>query len=343
MKKLVLTFLIFIFPLILNAAWWNPFSWGIFNRDKVMLERIMQNKSNNEGHYGLSPVVATTTSRFYVKYDNSRVRECPSTDCKVLGYFKRNDWFEFEGNVDLNDLANWIEIHPKSGQKDGYLNKTVLSETPVEVVSNSITNNNTNKAQLLEANKQVIVSWLTDIKKEEEEVRLMIVRLNASNIPTSVSSVVREVLENYEGDLIFLQLKLSNLLNNFDGGLAKMLIDQYQEKKKEFPTNLNVAVKISEEKSDSYYSAKLEAEKEAINDYYRKRQIQQDTINQAQIDAANSRAAVYKEILDTAKREGVTQSVVNGQLNAAGFGKQINCYTSSIGGMTPNGGSITCY
>jgi hypothetical protein len=150
MKKIVIFILIITFalPHFVLASWWNPVSW--FNnwsfsgktetKTEILEKRIreLENKLNT----------STTTSivtKFYTKYDNTRVRACASTTgCDVIWYYYyKNTEIILQGEITykLNDLPEWLEHTTPNGLK-GYINKSILSEKPIEIINPAETSKN---------------------------------------------------------------------------------------------------------------------------------------------------------------------------------------------------------
>ncbi len=79
------------------------------------------------------------TVRFYIKSAVANVRECPSTDCKVLVRYFQNSWWDFPLTSNyrtVNDMPDWVSIRwsdEKGNSGDGYINKSNFSDTPIVV------------------------------------------------------------------------------------------------------------------------------------------------------------------------------------------------------------------
>jgi hypothetical protein len=160
MKKLLPLVFVFslVIPQVTYAAWWNPISWSIFHRDNIKI-------STDELLKMYSPKATTTSkmTKFYIKYDNSRVRTCASANCSVLGYYKKNDFINLDGQLSLKDLNEWVEVGEVPG-KIGYLNKSVLSETPqanTEIIQPK--NNEVSSKDVLELIDTMISGQQSDI------------------------------------------------------------------------------------------------------------------------------------------------------------------------------------
>lgn len=144
MKKMafMFTLLALVIPQLTFASWWNPLSWfstkstqeSISTQESQTINyttsavdgrsenKILESKNNNP-----------QTSKFYIKYDNSRLRSCASTTgCDVLGYYEVNQEISISGIKTFSDLAEWVPITTTDGVS-GFLNKSVLSEKPVVI------------------------------------------------------------------------------------------------------------------------------------------------------------------------------------------------------------------
>ena len=120
-KFYLLILVAIIIPQITFAAWWNPFSWKIFNRTNPQVEKQERKLDPSEPN--------SVVTRFYIKNDNSRIRSCPSTDCEVIGYYKKDSEITMQGErvYQLSDLPEWLEHTTFEGLR-GYINKSILSE-----------------------------------------------------------------------------------------------------------------------------------------------------------------------------------------------------------------------
>lgn len=82
------------------------------------------------------------TVRFYIKSTVANVRECPSTDCKVLVQYHQNNWWDFPLTSNyrtVNDIPDWVSIEwsdEKGNSGNGYINKSNFSDTPIVVNPN---------------------------------------------------------------------------------------------------------------------------------------------------------------------------------------------------------------
>lgn len=85
------------------------------------------------------PQVVSNTTRFYIKSAIANVRECPSTDCKVLVRYFQNSWWDFPSTAHyntVNDMPDWVSVgwsDEKGNSGDGYINKSNFSDTPIVV------------------------------------------------------------------------------------------------------------------------------------------------------------------------------------------------------------------
>lgn len=342
MKKYLtlLALVIFITPSVTFAIWWNPSTW--FSRIDEMdfdynnkMNREKQQKKNsdiipNQTPTSISTPIPEIKTTFYVKYENTRLRKCASTDCEILGYYKVNDQIISTDSkpLTLKDMPEWIMFSLPDGET-AYINKSVLSEKPVKVTKNAIT----------DADKSIINKWISDMNSEitvSSTVTNYIKSKGDSGMAIDVLDVEDVYVKNI--DVIKKQLVTASVNNQIDTVIS--LIDRYKNLKSNHSFDYEKAVITSRQRLDDNIS---NARIQATKDYYQNQQIQRDAVNKARIDAANAYSQKYNELLNNAKTEGVTEQVFNAQLNAAGMGGgQINCTTMPAAGMY---GSyhITCY
>ena len=121
---IILLFTIAI-PQIVFASWWNPFfvvysKW--FNSRSPQIQITTEVKT------------APTSTIFYVKSNNTRVRLCPSVECKIMGYYNQGNTFTLTSNTH-DSLPEWIVFNfanNSSGTSTGYIHKSTLSDKPIE-------------------------------------------------------------------------------------------------------------------------------------------------------------------------------------------------------------------
>ncbi len=130
----VIILAIFIVPQVTFAAWWNPFTWGIFHKADTKTEVLEKRIQELESKLN-TPTTTPIITKFYTKYDNVRIRACASTTgCDVIGYYHhKNTEITVQGEVTykLADLPEWLEHMTSNGLK-GFINKSILSEKPTE-------------------------------------------------------------------------------------------------------------------------------------------------------------------------------------------------------------------
>lgn len=337
---------LFVVPQVTFAAWWNPFTWfSDIDRINVDYNQKMteEKRSNNVLDTTSAPPVSESTPQikttFYVKYDSTRLRKCASTDCDVLGYYKVNDQIISTDSktLSLNDMPEWIMFTLPEG-KTAYINKSVLSETRIpaqEVMSQKTVDSN----RLSDADKKIITGWVDHIDREIVAQSDLIEQIRQDGYQNSAADVI-DVIQVYVLNLKVLKNELTSALVRNNRGDVSAAIGRIQNLSDKY----NIDFKLSLDNSVRNLRISTEnARAQAVDDAYRQVRAQQDAINQARLDSANAYTDKYNEIMENAKREGLTQGVVNNQLNAAGLIRQVNCSYSSVGGMTPGGGSVTCY
>jgi hypothetical protein len=147
MKKIIIAsiFTILVIPNFVLAAWWNPLSW--FNKwsfsEKTTKTEVLEKRIQELENKLATTSTTSVSTTFYVKYDNSKIRKCPSTDCDVIGYLKINTDMTVQGDrvYHLSDLPDWMNHTNPDGLK-GYVNKSILSENPVKVDNSAQVNTN---------------------------------------------------------------------------------------------------------------------------------------------------------------------------------------------------------
>lgn len=78
-----------------------------------------------------------TSTKFYINKDGANTRACPSTDCKIIGYQKLNDWYDLTFNS-LEDLPEWVYIETfiigseEEGRIEAYIHKSNFALFPAE-------------------------------------------------------------------------------------------------------------------------------------------------------------------------------------------------------------------
>jgi hypothetical protein len=330
---------------------------------------------------------STQSTKFYVKYNNSRIRSCASTEgCDVVGYYNKNGEITISGDkpFKLPDLKDWIQISTSNGVS-GYISKSVLSEVPVTIASpvkqNVTTDNSTTNSQVntpIVYNPDNVVVSNDDAINIKNSLQALIVKRNkrvsdsesflptiytamasspnnqsyqqaGNNIidnETKHNSVLRKITEMDTITINKISSKLESNRPVTDRDLPTPEENRqqkaYLEQDTQFGNNVEpliqtfVNIKVADLKNQA---ANLTAELNA------KTQLDNAIVSeQARLSAINqARVEQYNIIRANGSREGLTEAVVNAQLNAAGLIKQINCYTSPVGGKTPSGGSITCY
>lgn len=328
MKKYLVISIVLIIPMVASAAWWNPISWFDTNA-KVNVTSESLESLQKEPHY----------AKYYIKYDNSKVRACKSKDCDVLGYYQTNDSVGILGPQTWNDLEEWVVLQTTETGQNGFLHKSLLSEVPISKIQ-PISNDS-----ILNVNKDIeaAMTWIVDIDGERKKVNEFLNKIIEADV-NGYSGGVIDFLEEYKSKITVIRGEIVNrTVSSGDWELRKKeilsYIKKYEVLKGNFNSEFNDVLEIAQKEID----IKNKSRERALNAYYREIRAEQDAVNQARIDMANAKASSYKAIMDTAKVEGVTQGVVNNQLNSAGLIRQVNCYTSPVGGMTPSGGSITCY
>ncbi len=338
-----------IIPSLAFASWWNPTSWfdnwsftnKTDTKTEILEKRIQELESNLITQKSI-PII----TKFYIKYDDSRVRSCASTGCDAIWYYPQNTEITMQGQATykLSDLAEWIEFTTSNGLK-GFINKSILSETPIAVTKNI--QNDTN-SKISDASVKTIRDAITTITKERQTI--------SDEISTNSSGEYSNYLRSYVDvqDVFFsnittilgqINLVYNEIINdpyNVKSQLEKyeVLIARYNKLYNQYEIDKSTAL------SDAISNARnsiANTRAQAVNDAYRQAQVQQNAIYQAQLDATNAQIEQYKSIRAAGAANGATQAVVNAQLNAAGLIKQTNCSFSSVGGMTPGAGSVTCY
>ncbi len=141
----IVILLALVIPQFALASWWNPASWfnnwsfsGSTTKTRLLEKRIQESENKIS-----TPATTSVSTTFYVKYDNSNIRKCPSTDCDVIGYLKINTDMTVQGDrlYKLSDLPEWMNHTNTDGLK-GYIGKSILSEKPAEIKS-EVHNTNT--------------------------------------------------------------------------------------------------------------------------------------------------------------------------------------------------------
>lgn len=117
MKRLTPLLLVTVLlPQVAFASWWNPLSWS---------------------HKQIPPVttISAQFTQFYTYYtvSNAQVRECESTDCRVLRTLLEGTEIEFKvesGYSDINKMPEWVgyAFIEDGLEKSGYVNKYLLTK-----------------------------------------------------------------------------------------------------------------------------------------------------------------------------------------------------------------------
>lgn len=240
---------ILVIPNLALASWWNPVSW--FNnwsfsgrtetKTEVLEKRIQELESKLT-----TPTTTPQLTKFYVKYDNARIRSCASIDgCNVVGYYNRTSIVTIKGEMilKLNDLPEWVSITTADGIT-GFISRSVLSETPVTKTTDSlpIASTETNKppigsgdnavlttidVQIIATDKESIEylkSEILDVNKSINffsKFKQILVDMNDS-APKSVvigdrySKLVDILISNLEEDIRYFNTVVSQYTNMID-------------------------------------------------------------------------------------------------------------------------------
>ena len=266
MKKYLISiaFITLIIPSVALASWWNPLSWfdhWTFSSNSNAKTQVLE-KRIQELESKLS--VSTSTpqySHFYIKYDNARVRACKSTTCDVLGYYKKNDYVYVLGSEKLDSLDEWVALHTTESGQNGYLNKSVLSETPSSptnkplntpssVKSSNIKSGNnsvliTIDNQIIGVDKESIEYLKSEVSDVNESInfftkfRQMMIDMN-NNTPKSVvigdryEKFISIFIDSLGKDIAYFNAVLSQYINMIDELNKHILVAQENRKLFEF-------------------------------------------------------------------------------------------------------------
>lgn len=110
-------------------------------------------KTTEQQQPSISQPSELKSSKFYIKTDGARARECPSLDCKVLLYLQQNGEITFPSDSykTLADLPEWVKIDFSNKDNNNittaYVNKINFSESPQEIINSSKTVSNSVQIQ----------------------------------------------------------------------------------------------------------------------------------------------------------------------------------------------------
>ena len=235
----------------------------------------------------------------------------------------------------------WGKLEPKAEVKL-YMQTPIVEATPIATTSIPMKKIAPAKvAPVVKSNyltnedKKKTTEWVTFVDKEIQSADEMIeVIKNSGKLDQiiellSLVEVYKVSMEGVRGQILTL-VKLDNR------SLMPEVFAYAQRLHDDFEDELKNAIALGIQKD-------REARERALSHQRLLEEARIDQINVENKTRVDAQVSKYKEIMETAKKEGVTQGVVNGQLNAAGLMKTTNCYYSSVGGMTPGSGSMTCY
>lgn len=212
MKKYLtlLIVLVCLVPYLALASWWNPFSWfnnwSLSNKSEENIQALEKKIEELESRLDVSTTTLINT-KFYVKYDNARIRSCPSTDCKIAGYYDKTSEITLSDTtpLKLDDLPEWVQFISADGIQ-GFVNKSVLSETPV---SPSINQNNqtqeTNTSDYNSKNDVAVIDFIdSTIQILQKEIKY------TTFLKDSISEIIDSTKEKKE----LLESGYSDTFNN---------------------------------------------------------------------------------------------------------------------------------
>ena len=162
--------LIFIFIILCaigGAVYWY------FNRNINPISTPTTSSENTTSTTSSVTASSQPTSRvFYVQADNTRVHDCASLSCKVLGYYSANESVTLSYGS-LADLPEWVQFtFPDSNGNTltGYLKSTTLGENQVDTKQIEI-DALKNKVETLQNNKPETIPKTVDLSSIIKEWR----------------------------------------------------------------------------------------------------------------------------------------------------------------------------
>jgi hypothetical protein len=366
MKKITIFIFIITFtlPNLVLASWWNPLTW-FSQKNNGVLEQKDDNWRKTLSNLSSTTTTPQQDTKFYIKYDNSRIRSCQSTtNCAVIGTLSRNYELELSGStkLTLDTLPEWIVVNITDG-RTGYINRTVLSESPIvldskpsSVISqqtnnSSVPNNTATKVKTLEfidasiktltMSKnyfQTLKNDVNEIKQSTKDRRDFITSANIYN-DTYLSQ-----LADIDGESI---KKYDSYSKAFDNGIyfTNSTLEIIQKYKDEIMSG-NLQYDLSTYNTLLYVwyqdTIKIINSVEGVwNDFTSNYDIaskKRDSVSELMKLSQNKNTQThYSQILSP----GYLPSVP--AIPALPIQKIINCSFSSVGGMTPGAGSMTCY
>lgn len=289
MKKYLtlLALVIFIIPSITFAVWWNPSTW--FSRiDKMNFDynRKMNEEANRKKTTDVTNnLVPTSTvsipeikTTFYVKYENTRLRKCASTDCEILGYYKVNDQIISTDSkpLTLKDMPEWIMFSLPDGET-AYINKSVLSETSIVEQKNMHLSDLNIYIDTLISNYEELIKYVVEMKKSLEFYGTNFEKAKALAISTRDGGTLPSNLE--EAMNLFIELYIDPAIkdNNTSKDYLKYYID----------TETSLITELKKEKQNNAQSD-LVNEQEYLYNYNKLKKKYGDNIDQHRIAFTDS-------------------------------------------------------
>ena len=150
---------------------------------------------------------------------------------------------------------------------------------------------------------------------------------------SNLTSIRNKIVSTYNNALI----DPNNIVSYRDQ--VETLTTQFKNLENDYESEFIVALKNGAKKKERA----LDAKAQRVTEAYRREAEALRAEGQAMVDATNARVDLYNSIRKQGSINGATEAGVNAQLHATGLIRQTTCSFSSVGGMTPGAGSMTCY
>jgi len=135
MKKLTILLIVgvLVVPNVVFGAWWNPFTWSIFNNPSE--SKIEQTREDQLPDKTLQEEVDSGDVYTFYLQAHTNVRSCPSLGCQILKVEPKNNTILFSkrsGYTDTSKLPEWISFSWRENgiEKSGYVYSALLDNKP---------------------------------------------------------------------------------------------------------------------------------------------------------------------------------------------------------------------
>ncbi len=204
MKKIVILTLAItlMIPNIVFASWWNPLTW-FAKQNTPQLVPVSQSEvvittTTTDGRLKKKVEKPSDTTRFYIKYENSRLRSCPSIECDILGNYALNQTVDISNVTSLKDVDEWTSITTEGGLH-GFFNKSVLSEAPVELSKHTLTP----KRDQVEIQNSTLIKTQTEISQSNTSEDVSKYKNELHNFTSSLHKKISSIKEIISIEITF--------------------------------------------------------------------------------------------------------------------------------------------